>query len=106
MATTTPPSPTPPAAPPPRDPSPPRAVRTSRGRYGRPIAFGALAIVVLVVAYIVFAGGGGATYKLEFAEGDQLVRGDQVQVGDGGLDDVGPGTLPEDGQAVRLASVE
>jgi phospholipid/cholesterol/gamma-HCH transport system substrate-binding protein len=45
------------------------------------VAFGALAIVVLIVAYIVFAGGGGSTYKLEFAEGDQLVRGDQVQVG-------------------------
>jgi phospholipid/cholesterol/gamma-HCH transport system substrate-binding protein len=42
---------------------------------------GALALVVAIVAYIVFAGGGGSTYKLEFAEGDQLVRGDQVQVG-------------------------
>src|ERR1700742_1792609 len=81
MATTTPPSPTPSATPPPRDPTPPRAARSSRGRFGRPIAFGALAIVVLIVAYIVFAGGGGSTYKLEFAEGDQLVRGDQVQVG-------------------------
>jgi phospholipid/cholesterol/gamma-HCH transport system substrate-binding protein len=37
--------------------------------------------VVLVVAYLVFAGGGGATYHLEFAEADQLVRGNQVQVG-------------------------
>jgi phospholipid/cholesterol/gamma-HCH transport system substrate-binding protein len=80
MATTTPPSP-PPAAPPPRDPSPPRATRSSRGRFGRPLAIGALAIVVLVVAYIVFAGGGGDTYKLEMKEGFQLVRGDQVQVG-------------------------
>jgi phospholipid/cholesterol/gamma-HCH transport system substrate-binding protein len=42
---------------------------------------GALALVVLIVAYLVFAGGGGSTYKLEFSEGDQLVRGDQVQVG-------------------------
>ena len=42
---------------------------------------GALALVVLIVAYLVFGGGGGATYKLEFAEADQLVRGDQVQVG-------------------------
>jgi phospholipid/cholesterol/gamma-HCH transport system substrate-binding protein len=37
--------------------------------------------VVLIVAYLVFAGGGGSTYKLELTEGDQLVRGDQVQVG-------------------------
>jgi phospholipid/cholesterol/gamma-HCH transport system substrate-binding protein len=44
-------------------------------------AVGALALVVLIVAYILFAGGGGATYYLEFQEADQLVRGDQVQVG-------------------------
>jgi phospholipid/cholesterol/gamma-HCH transport system substrate-binding protein len=42
---------------------------------------GALALVVLIVAYLVFAGGGGSNYKLELQEGDQLVRGDQVQVG-------------------------
>jgi phospholipid/cholesterol/gamma-HCH transport system substrate-binding protein len=47
----------------------------------RPIAVGALALVVLIVAFIVFSGGGSSTYKLELAEGDQLVRGDQVQVG-------------------------
>ncbi len=47
----------------------------------RIIAVGALGLVVLIVAYLVFAGGGGADYKLELAEGDQLVRGDQVQVG-------------------------
>ncbi len=34
-----------------------------------------------MVAFLVFAGGGGATYQLEFAEADQLVSGDQVQVG-------------------------
>ena len=36
---------------------------------------------MLIVAYLVFGGGGGATYHLIFAEADQLVRGDQVQVG-------------------------
>jgi phospholipid/cholesterol/gamma-HCH transport system substrate-binding protein len=41
----------------------------------------ALAVVVLIVAYLVFGGGGGGTYQLEFKEADQLVRGDQVQVG-------------------------
>jgi len=78
MATTTPPKP--PTAPPPRDP-PPRPARPSRGRFVRPLAVGALALVVLIVAFIVFSGGGNSTYKLEFAEGEQLVRGDQVQVG-------------------------
>jgi phospholipid/cholesterol/gamma-HCH transport system substrate-binding protein len=45
------------------------------------LAVGALALVVLVVAFLVFSGGGGANYQLEFAEAGQLVRGDQVQVG-------------------------
>ncbi len=79
MATTTPPRQ--PSAQPPGEPLGPTAPRRARGGYGRALAVGALALVVLVVAYIVFAGGGGATYKLEFAEADQLVRGDQVQVG-------------------------
>ena len=56
-------------------------MRPARGRYTRPIAVAALAIVVLAVLFLVFGRGGGATYKLEFAEGDQLVRGNQVQVG-------------------------
>jgi phospholipid/cholesterol/gamma-HCH transport system substrate-binding protein len=47
----------------------------------RILVVGALALVVLIVAYLVFAGNGGATYRLEFKEADQLVRGDQVQVG-------------------------
>jgi phospholipid/cholesterol/gamma-HCH transport system substrate-binding protein len=45
------------------------------------VAFSALGAVVLIVAYLVFAGGCGATYQLIFAEAGQLVRGDQVQVG-------------------------
>jgi phospholipid/cholesterol/gamma-HCH transport system substrate-binding protein len=80
MATTTPP-PSSPAAPPPGSPPPAKPARSARGRFGRPLAVGALALVVLIVVYIVFAGGSGSTYKLEFNEADQLVRGDQVQVG-------------------------
>jgi phospholipid/cholesterol/gamma-HCH transport system substrate-binding protein len=78
MATTTPPRPGPQ---PPREPTPPTPPRAARGRYGRPLAIGALAIVVIVVLILVLGGGGSSTYKLEFAEGDQLVRGNQVQVG-------------------------
>jgi phospholipid/cholesterol/gamma-HCH transport system substrate-binding protein len=48
---------------------------------GRMLAGGGLAIVVLIVAYLVFAGGGGANYQLIFANAGQLVRGNQVQVG-------------------------
>ncbi len=83
MATTSPP--TPPAATPPPPPGGPPAPRTpiKAPRTGpvRIIAVGALALVVLVVAYLVFAGSSGANYKLVFAEADQLVRGDQVEVG-------------------------
>jgi phospholipid/cholesterol/gamma-HCH transport system substrate-binding protein len=81
MATATPPRP--PAVPPssPGDPLVPPARRAPGFNAGRILAVGALAVVVLVVAYLVFGGGGGATYHLIFAEADQLVKGDQVQVG-------------------------
>ncbi len=80
MATASPPSP--PASPPPRVPSS-RAgrARPARPRAGRVLALGAFGLVVLVVAYLLFAGGGGANYQLIFGEAGQLVRGDQVQVG-------------------------
>jgi phospholipid/cholesterol/gamma-HCH transport system substrate-binding protein len=82
VATASPPSPSVPSPPPPRDPLQPAGrARSSSPGVTRPLAVGALAVVVLIVAYLIFAGGGGATYKILFAEGDQLVRGDQVQVG-------------------------
>ncbi|HTC71263.1 MAG TPA: MlaD family protein, partial [Solirubrobacteraceae bacterium] len=46
----------------------------------RIIALGALGLVVLIVAYLVFGGSSGANYRLIFSEADQLVRGDQVEV--------------------------
>jgi phospholipid/cholesterol/gamma-HCH transport system substrate-binding protein len=79
VATASPPSP--PASQPPRDHLPARRVRAAPLAPGRLLAAGALGLVVLIVAYLLFAGGGGATYHLEFAEADQLVRGNQVQVG-------------------------
>jgi phospholipid/cholesterol/gamma-HCH transport system substrate-binding protein len=47
----------------------------------RLFAGGALAIVVLLIAYLVFGGSGTGTYHLLFSDAGQLVRGDQVQVG-------------------------
>jgi phospholipid/cholesterol/gamma-HCH transport system substrate-binding protein len=102
MATTT---PKPPAAPPPRDP-PRRPVGPSRGRFVRPLAVGALVLVLLVVALIVFGGGGNSTYKLEFAEGDQLVRGDQVQVGGVPVGSVKDIALTHDFKALVTISVD
>ena len=83
MATATPPRP--PASsppPPPRDPAPgPPPPRASAPSRARPLAAGALVLVILVILYLLLAGGGGTEYKLLFAEANQLVRGDQVQVG-------------------------
>ena len=76
VATTSPPSPQ--AAPP---PEPVEGAGQRRASTGRILAIGALALVVLVIAYLVFGSGGGATYHLIFPEAGQLVRGDQVQVG-------------------------
>src|SRR3984957_3976593 len=84
MATTTPPKPPAAPPPPPGSPEPPRRSSVpARERYGRPIAVTALIVVVLVVLFLVFGRSGGATDKLEFAEGDQLVKGNQGQ--DGGV---------------------
>jgi phospholipid/cholesterol/gamma-HCH transport system substrate-binding protein len=80
VATTSSSHPPTPSLPPGAPGSTPR-VRAPRTGPIRIIAVGALALVVLIVAFLVFAGGGGADYKLELAEGDQLVRGDEVQVG-------------------------
>jgi len=80
VATTSPPSPPGPSStPPPGRPAP--RVRSTRTGPIRILVVGALALVVLIVAFLLFGKGGGSDYKLEFAEADQLVRGDQVQVG-------------------------
>ena len=79
MATASPPSP--PASPTPPAATPVGRPRPSRSGVGRALAVGALALVVLLIAFLVFGGSGGADYQLEFAEAGQLVRGDQVQVG-------------------------
>ncbi len=82
MATASPPSPEAASPPPARNPSGPSPrVRSPRSGLGRILPVGALALVVLIVAYLAFGGGGGADYQLVFKEAGQLVRGDQVQVG-------------------------
>ena len=83
MATVSPPSPPSSPPPPPREDlsRPNDGARIGPPGVGRLFAVGALAIVVLLVAYLVFAGGGGTEYHLEMKEAGQLVRGDQVQVG-------------------------
>ena len=84
MATVSPPRP--PAGQPPSPDKPPAPHLPARRGVLRPgagrwVAVGALALVVLIAALIVFSGSSGATYYLEMAEAGQLVKGDQVQVG-------------------------
>jgi phospholipid/cholesterol/gamma-HCH transport system substrate-binding protein len=82
MATASPPNPA--AAPPPPDEHSGAGVsraRTLPPGAGRALAFGALAIVALIVLYLVLSGGGGTSYHLEMKDAGQLVRGNQVQVG-------------------------
>lgn len=82
MATTTPPPrATEPLPPPGGPPGPVRPVSPPPRSLGRWLAVGALAIVVAVVAYIAFLGGGGASYRFELENDSQIVLGDQVQVG-------------------------
>jgi phospholipid/cholesterol/gamma-HCH transport system substrate-binding protein len=81
MATTTPPSPATPGPVPPPPERPARPLSTPPPNAGRWIAAGALTLVVAIVTYLVFAGGGGAEYHLILDNASQLVRGDQVQVG-------------------------
>lgn len=49
--------------------------------WARVLALGGLGLVVLIVAYLLFSGGGSARYYLFFKNGSLLVRGDEVQVG-------------------------
>lgn len=80
MATTSPPSPPAPQQPPSGEP--PAAAPLRRGASNaRIIAVGAIVLVILIVAYLLFGTGGGANYHLIFPEAGQLVRGNQVQVG-------------------------
>jgi phospholipid/cholesterol/gamma-HCH transport system substrate-binding protein len=70
------------------------------GGIGRVAAIGALALVVVAIAVILFSGGdGGNKYRLLFETGGQLVNGNEVLIGGqpvGSVDDV---QLRDDGQA-------
>ena len=70
----------------------------SRG-WSRPAAIGALALAVVVVAYLALSGGSPVTYHLLFANAGQLVNGDQVQVGGVPVGSIQSITLTSDNQA-------
>jgi phospholipid/cholesterol/gamma-HCH transport system substrate-binding protein len=78
----------------------PRVARVrSGGRFTRPAALGALALVILAIIVLLLSGGGGNHYRLLFQGGGQLVPGNQVLIGGvpvGSVDDV---KLIDTGQA-------
>ena len=81
-------------------------VRTS-GRFARPAALGALALIILAILVLLLSSGGpGNHYKLLFQTGGQLVKGNQVLIGGapvGSVDDV---KLTDNGQAQVDISVD
>src|SRR5208283_4120127 len=82
MATTTPPSPpSPPQPPPPQGPLLPPRRAHPRSPISRVLPFVALVVVLAVILLLFLSGSGTTTYHLLFAEADQLVRGNTVQVG-------------------------
>ncbi|HEX3519446.1 MAG TPA: MlaD family protein [Solirubrobacteraceae bacterium] len=103
MAATSPPSS--PASPPPSPESGAPRVRTRRGP-GPIVAVLALAVVVLIIAFLAFGGSGGGTYHLEMKEADQLVRGDQVQVGGVPVGSITNITLTHDFKALVTIHVD
>jgi phospholipid/cholesterol/gamma-HCH transport system substrate-binding protein len=107
MATTMPPSPPPLHGPeqPLGSPSGPPVRSPAGSGVARWVAAGALALVIAIIAYILLAGGGGASYQLLFANASQLVRGDQVQVGGVPVGSVTDISLTRDNKARVTISV-
>jgi phospholipid/cholesterol/gamma-HCH transport system substrate-binding protein len=77
------------------------------GRFTRPAALGALALIIVAILVLLLSSGGPSNhYKLFFETGGQLVPGNQVLIGGapvGSVDDV---TLTDDGQAQVDISVD
>jgi phospholipid/cholesterol/gamma-HCH transport system substrate-binding protein len=65
----------------------------------RVVALSAIAIAVVVVAVILLSNGAGTTYKLQFQNAGQLVKGDDVQVGGRRVGSVKEIKLTNDNQA-------
>jgi phospholipid/cholesterol/gamma-HCH transport system substrate-binding protein len=79
--------------------APPRVSRPST-LFGRLAGIGALAIVVIAIAYLLFAGGdGGNHYRLVFETGGQLVKGNDVLIGGQPVGTVDEVTLTDNAQA-------
>jgi phospholipid/cholesterol/gamma-HCH transport system substrate-binding protein len=65
----------------------------------RGVALGALAVAIVVVAFVLLRGDGGTTYRLRFQNAGQLVKDDDVQIGGRRIGSVRKIALTSDNQA-------
>jgi phospholipid/cholesterol/gamma-HCH transport system substrate-binding protein len=87
--------------------SPQRARVRGGGRFTRPAALGALALVAIAILVLLLSGGGSSNhYRLLFETGGQLVKGNQVLIGGTPVGSVDGVKLTDNGQAQVDISVD
>jgi phospholipid/cholesterol/gamma-HCH transport system substrate-binding protein len=74
--------------------------------HARALAFGALAVALVIVVVVLLAGSGGTRYTLLFQNAGQLVKDDDVQVGGRRVGSVRKIELTSDNQAKITVEVE
>src|SRR3954468_9479592 len=74
--------------------------------FGRIAAVAAVVAAIVLVGFLVFAGGGGYTVKAHFLNANQLVKGNQVELDGTPIGKVKDMALTPDGQAVVTISVD
>ena len=72
----------------------------------RGVAFGALAVALVIVAVVLLTGSGGHQYHLRFQNAGQLVKDDDVQVGGHRIGSVRAIELTSDNQADITVEVD
>jgi len=80
-------------------------MRTVSG-IGRIAAVAAVVAAVVLVAFIIFGGGGGYTVKAYFQNGNQLVKGNQVELDGTAIGSVKSLDITPNGQAVVTIGVD
>ena len=80
-------------------------MRTVSG-IGRVAAIAAVVAAVVLVGFIMLGGGGGYTVKAYFENGNQLVKGNQVELGGTPIGSVKDLDITPDGQAVVTIGIE
>ncbi|MEA2494860.1 MAG: phospholipid/cholesterol/gamma-HCH transport system substrate-binding protein, partial [Thermoleophilaceae bacterium] len=80
-------------------------MRTVSG-IGRVAAIAAVVAAVILVGFIIFGGGGGYTVKAYFQNGNQLVKGNQVELDGTPIGSVKDLAITPNGQAVVTIGVE